>query len=48
LLGLLQEENFTEAISNAHKVWAPPSVSSELQAVLDDPCAASITQQVGL
>ncbi|KAL4859524.1 NEDD8-activating enzyme E1 regulatory subunit AXR1 [Chlorella vulgaris] len=41
----LDEENFTEAISNAHKVWAPPSVSSELQAVLDDPCAASITQQ---
>jgi hypothetical protein len=43
----LQEENFTEAVANAHKVWAPPSVSSELRAVLEDPCATNITQQAG-
>jgi hypothetical protein len=41
----LQEENFSEAASNAHKVWAPPGVSSELRAVLEDPAAASITPQ---
>ncbi len=42
-----QEENLTEAVANAHKVWAPPSVSSELRAILEDSCAAHLTQQVG-
>ncbi|EFN59362.1 hypothetical protein CHLNCDRAFT_137823 [Chlorella variabilis] len=28
----LEEENFAEAASNAHKVWAPPTVSPELRA----------------
>lgn len=41
----LEEENFLEAVSNAHKVWAPPTVSSDLRAVLEDGCAANITQQ---
>ena len=42
----LQEENLTEAVSNAHKVWAPPTVGSDLRAVLQDAAAASITRQV--
>ncbi len=42
-----QEENFTEAVSNAHKVWAPPSVPSELRAILADPAADTITAKVG-
>ena len=41
-----QEENITEAVANAHKVWAPPSVPAELRAILEDPAAAAITQQV--
>ncbi|KAL4419001.1 hypothetical protein ABPG77_000866 [Micractinium sp. CCAP 211/92] len=41
----LEEENFTEAVANAHKVWAPPTVSSELRAILEDSCAAHLTQQ---
>lgn len=42
-----QEENFTEAVANAHKVWAPPTVSPELRAVLADPAAQAITHKVG-
>ncbi|PSC68884.1 NEDD8-activating enzyme E1 regulatory subunit [Micractinium conductrix] len=41
----LEEENLTEAVSNAHKVWAPPTVGSDLRAVLQDAAAASITRQ---
>jgi amyloid beta precursor protein binding protein 1 len=32
----LDEENFNEAVSNAHRVWAPPVLSAEVQALFDD------------
>jgi NEDD8-activating enzyme E1 regulatory subunit len=32
----LDEENFHEAVSNAHRVWAPPVLSAEVQALFDD------------
>eukprot|EP00887_Chlorella_sp_A99_P005358 scaffold1.g5358.t1 len=36
----LDEENFNEAVSNAHKVWAAPGVPPELRAILDDEAAS--------
>lgn len=33
------EDNYTEAMSSAYKVWSPPAISSELQRVLNDSAA---------
>ncbi|KAJ7522995.1 hypothetical protein O6H91_18G033900 [Diphasiastrum complanatum] len=30
------EDNYKEALASAYKVWAPPTISSELHSVLDD------------
>ena len=37
------EENFVEAIANAHKVWAPPVLSSEVKSILEDDAAVNLT-----
>jgi amyloid beta precursor protein binding protein 1 len=39
----IPEENFTEAIASAHKVWAPPSLKSEVKAIIEDEAATNIT-----
>ncbi|KAL3148869.1 hypothetical protein ABBQ32_001742 [Trebouxia sp. C0010 RCD-2024] len=35
----LEEDNFSEALSNASKVWAPPRMPSEVRAILEDKAA---------
>lgn len=37
----LDEENFNEAVSNAHRVWAPPVLPAEVQALFDDAACCS-------
>lgn len=32
----LEEENFSEALNNVSKVWAPPGASSEVRSILED------------
>lgn len=39
----LFEENFDEAVMNAHRVWAPPTLTTELLEILQDPKASSLT-----
>ncbi|GAB4817852.1 hypothetical protein N2152v2_004898 [Parachlorella kessleri] len=39
----LDEENFSEAVANAHKVWSPPSIPSELRSILEDECCTSLS-----
>lgn len=39
----VEEENFSEAISNAHKMWSPPSIPPEVYAVLHDKCAVELS-----
>mmetsp|Transcript_20485 Transcript_20485/g.61666 ORF Transcript_20485/g.61666 Transcript_20485/m.61666 type:complete len:555 (-) Transcript_20485:2962-4626(-) len=39
----LDEENFLEAVSNAHKMWAPPSIPSEVRTILQDDAAKHVT-----
>lgn len=40
----IEEENFSEALSNASKVWAPPRMSSEVKAIVEDE-AASVSKE---
>lgn len=40
----LEEENFSEALSNASKVWAPPRISPEVRAIVGDE-AANVDQK---
>mmetsp|Transcript_21156 Transcript_21156/g.58704 ORF Transcript_21156/g.58704 Transcript_21156/m.58704 type:complete len:539 (-) Transcript_21156:37-1653(-) len=35
----VEEENFSEALANIHRVWTPMRVPSEVQVILDDPSA---------
>lgn len=39
----IEEENFAEAISNAHKMWSPPSIPPEVLSILHDTCATEPT-----
>jgi hypothetical protein len=39
------EENFEEALSQAHYAYTHPSVPAEVQAILDDPCCTSPSPQ---